>query len=127
MLPPQSPSDIENSLPATSPAVASLLANAEREIQAGRHDYAVASIERALRVEPHNALLWSKFASVRLAQRNWPQANVLAARSNSFARNNRSLQLQNWRIIAQAKAMLGDSAGAASARQMILRLGEGNL
>lgn len=127
ILPPQSRSNIDNNnLPATSPAVVALLDNAEKEIQVGRYDRAVASIERALRVEPQNALLWSKLASIRLAQRNWQQASVLAGRSNSLARNNHALQVQNWRIIAQSKAMLGDSAGAATARQKILQLGEGN-
>lgn len=106
-----------------SPAIAALLNQADKERQAGRYEYAAASIERALSLEPQNALLWSRLAAIRLDQRNLQQAIVLAGRSNSLSRNNRTQQLQNWRIIAQAKARLGDSTGAAAARQMILRLG----
>lgn len=120
---PRSQSDMEQSLPGTSPAVVALLDNAEKERMAGRMDHAAAAIERAVGLEPQNALLWSRLAAIRLAQGNWQQASVLASRSNSLARNNRPVQLQNWRIIAQAKARMDDSAGASAARQMILRLG----
>jgi len=120
---PRSQPDMEQAVPGPSPAVIALLENAEKERMAGRLDHAAAAIERALGLEPQNALLWSRLAAIRFAQGNWQQASVLAGRSNSLARNNRTLQLQNWRLIAQAKARMGDSAGASAARQMILRLG----
>jgi len=120
---PRSQPSMEPGVPGTSPAVVALLDNAEKERMAGRLDHAAAAIERAVGLEPQNALLWSRLAAIRLAQGNWQQANVLAGRSNSLARNNRTLQLQNWRVIAQAKARMGDSTGASAARQMILRLG----
>lgn len=109
--------------PASSPAVMALLNTSEKERAAGRYEHAAAAIERAVGIEPRNALLWSRLAAIRLDQQNWQQANVMAGRSNSLARNDRKLQLQNWRIIAQAKARMGDSAGAAAARRMILQLG----
>ncbi len=124
--PPTAPAVIQDTLPASTPAVTALLGSAEKERLAGRTDRAAAAIERALDLEPQNALLWSRLAVIRLDQQNWQQAVVLAGRSNTFARNSRSLQLQNWRIIEQAKRGMGDNTGAAAARQMILRLGGGS-
>jgi tetratricopeptide (TPR) repeat protein len=123
--PPATAAVIQESLPASSPAVTALLGTAEKERQAGRTDRAAAVVERALDLEPQNALLWSRLALIRLEQRNWQQAVVLAGRSNSFARNNRSLQIQNWQIIESAKTGMGDNTGAAAARQMLQRLGGG--
>ena len=116
---------IEQPLPASSPAVLALLNNADKETLSGRTDYAAAAIERALGLEPQNALLWSRLASIRLSQGNWQQAVVLAGRSNTLARNNRSLLLQNWKTIERAKTGLGDIPGAAAARQTINRLTSG--
>ena len=123
--PPAAAAVVQESLPASSPAVTALLGTAEKERQAGRTDRAAAVVERALDLEPQNALLWSRLALIRLEQRNWQQAVVLAGRSNSFARNNRSLQIQNWQIIESAKRGMGDNTGAAAARQMLQRLGGG--
>jgi len=116
---------IEQPLPASSPAVVALLNNADKETLSGRTDYAAAAIERALGLEPQNALLWSRLAAIRLSQGNWQQAVILAGRSNSLARNNRSLLLQNWKTIERAKTGLGDIPGAAAARQTINRLATG--
>ena len=124
-LPPPVESRPEQSLPANGPAVVALLNNAEKEQQAGRHDHAAATIERALGLEPQSALLWSRLAAIRLDQGKWQQADVLAGKSNSLARNNRNLQFQNWRIIERAKTGMGDAIGAAAARQMISRLAGG--
>jgi hypothetical protein len=123
--PPAAAPVIQESLPTSSPAVTALLGTADKERQAGRTDRAAAAVERALDLEPQNALLWSRLALIRLEQRNWQQAVVLAGRSNSFARNNRSLQIQNWQIIESAKRGMGDNTGAAAARQMLQRLGGG--
>jgi len=108
-----------DSQPEASPAVVALLDMADREIQSGRSDYAVASIERALNLEPKNAMLWSRLAVIRLQQRDWQQAYVLANKSNSLAQGERSLQRQNWQIIEQAKAGQGDVTGVAEARRML--------
>ena len=51
------------------PAVIALLESAEQERQSGKVDIAASTIERALRMEPKNALLWSRLAEIRLAQK----------------------------------------------------------
>jgi predicted Zn-dependent protease len=104
------------------PAVLALLDDAEKQIQGGQVELAAAGLERALRLEPKNALLWSRLAEIRLIQKNWQQAYVLANKSNSLAQENRLLQRQNWQIIAQAKAAQGDMAGLDQARSRIREL-----
>jgi hypothetical protein len=104
------------------PAVTALLDAADQAAKAGRVDLAAAAIERALRLEPQNALLWSRLASIRLRQRDWAQAETLAGKSSSLARDNAGLRLQNWRIIEQARLEQGDRAGAGEARDMIEKL-----
>lgn len=104
-------------LPAASrnPAVLALLDRAHSQSAAGELEQAGASLERALRIEPRNALLWQELARVRLDQGLYRQAESLAAKSNGFAAANRTLREENWRIIGQARSGLGDCRGAQNA------------
>lgn len=96
-------------------AVAALVSQARVDLEAGRRDRAAAGVERALRIEPRNALLWHELARVRLADGQYPQAEQLAAKSNSFAAANKPLKAANFRLIAEARAARGDSDGARAA------------
>ena len=102
--------------PPSSQAVTALLETAEQRAQAGNLDSAAAVLERAVRLEPQNALLWHRLATLRLRQGQYAQAASLAAKSNALAGTNRSLQASNWDTIAQAKDKLGDAEGARAAR-----------
>ncbi len=99
----------------SNPAVLSLLDRAHNQIAAGELEQAGASLERALRIEPRNALLWQKLAQVRLDLGLYRQAESLAAKSNGFAAEDRILRGENWRIIGQARSGQGDFRGAQSA------------
>jgi predicted Zn-dependent protease len=101
--------------PPQTPAVASLLASARTDAAAGRLVSAAASLERALRIEPRNPLLWQELARVRLRQGDYAQAESVAARSSSWAGNDTRLRAENWRLIAQAREARGDAAGARAA------------
>lgn len=105
------------------PAVLALLNNAVQEQDAGNLVTAAVNIERALRLEPKNAVLWSRLAGIRLEQGNWQQAYVLANKSNSLGRGDNSLQIRNWRIIELAKTRQGDREAADAARARIRALG----
>ncbi len=100
-----------------SAAVVALLDTAEQRARAGNLDNAAAVLERALRLEPQNPLLWHRLATVRLQQRDFAQAASLAAKSNALAGSNRQLQASNWDTIAHAKEQLGDAAAAHAARE----------
>lgn len=101
----------------SSPAVTSLLARAETASRDRDWSAAAASLERALRIEPRNPVLWNRLAGVRLQQGQYRQAEQLAAKSNSLAGDDRLLQARNWRLIARARRQLGDERGAAEAER----------
>ncbi len=98
-------------------AVIALLNKAQHQSAAGRQDEARASLERALRIEPHNPVLWQELARVRLEQGQYRQAENLAAKSNVLAGADRYLQAKNWRIIGEARSRRGDLQGAREAFQ----------
>ncbi len=96
-------------------AVVSLLDQAQSESDAGKHDAAGASLERALRIEPRNPWLWTELAQVRLAEGQYAQAITLARKSNSFSGGKHRVQAENWQLIGKARVAQGDSAGADEA------------
>ena len=98
-------------------AVASLVESAQTDAAAGRLANAAASLERALRIEPRNPRLWQELARVRLAQGDYMQVEGLAARSNTWARDDPALRAENWRLIARAREARGDETGAMVARE----------
>ena len=98
-----------------SPAVVALLDNADRQADSGKLDGAAAALERALRIEPRNAILWQRLADIRLRQKQPGQAESLALKSNTLAVGDRGAQADNWRIIAKSRRMRGDADGARQA------------
>jgi predicted Zn-dependent protease len=101
----------------SSPAVVALLGQAENQANSGDLEAAAASLERAIRIEPRNPLLWYHLATLRLAQQEAAQAEQLAVKSNSLAAGNRLQQSRNWRLIARAREALGDGTGARAAER----------
>ncbi|MDX1512909.1 MAG: hypothetical protein R3174_04115 [Gammaproteobacteria bacterium] len=106
----------------TSPAVVALLNDANRASGDGRHDQAAASIERAIAIEPQSAWLWHRLAAIRLEQGELGQAAALAAKSNSLAVEDRRLQADNWRLIAEVHRRRGEHTAARSAADKAARL-----
>ena len=101
--------------PSRNEGVLALIDQANLEASQGRLPEAGESLERALRIEPRNPVLWQKLAQVRLEQKEYRQAENLAAKSNALAGPDRRLKNQNWRIIGQARQDSGDEAGAQEA------------
>ncbi len=134
--PSPAPAPVESSRPASPPAasqpsarpsenvaVAGLMKSARADVSAGRLPNAAASLERALRIEPRNPRLWQELARVRLQQRDFVQAENTAARSNSYAGNDNTLRVENWRLIAEAREARGDAKGARAALESASRIG----
>lgn len=99
-----------------SPVVQRLLASAEQQSNAGDREAAANSLERALRIEPRNAVLWSRLADVRYTQGEWRQSIQFAAKSNTLSGENQALRRQNWYLMAGAYEALGDTATAEKFR-----------
>ncbi|WP_018954619.1 tetratricopeptide repeat protein [Thioalkalivibrio sulfidiphilus] len=98
-----------------SDAVVALMGEADRQLVAGNPDAAAATLERALRIDARDPRLWQRLAVVRLQQGQPAQAEAMAVRSNGLARGDRALMARNWRIIAEARRMAGNAAGAREA------------
>jgi len=101
--------------PSRNAAVLALLDKAQAQSSAGQVEAAGASLERALRIEPRNPVLWQELARLRLGQGQYRQAENLAAKSNALAGDEKRLRTENWRIIGQARSRLGDRQGAQAA------------
>ena len=97
--PPPAYSDAQTT---THPAVLALLSEATAQESSGDLEVAAAKLERALRIEPRNAVLWHHLAAIRLRQGQTQLAMSLAQKSNSFAARDADLMERNQRIIDQA-------------------------
>lgn len=98
-----------------NPAVKDLWDQAEAARAAGDYETAALLLERALRIAPNDAVMWSRLAEVNLSQGNSQQAENLAAKSNAMTVDNATLNYRNWLIIARARSMRGDDIGAQEA------------
>lgn len=107
---------------AVNPAVVSLLNTASAQARAGDYPRAAATLERAIAIEPGNAWLWHRLADTRLKEGRLDQAASLAAKSNSLAASDRSLQADNWRLIAEVRRRQGDAGAAAAAESEAARI-----
>jgi len=97
--------------------VVALLADADNSYQQGNIDGSVATIGRALRIEPRNALLLHKLAVLKWAQEEPELAINLAKKSALLAEGNGGLKKKNWLLITDIYEQQGDLANANSARQ----------
>lgn len=101
----------------SGPAVLALLKQARSALSGGRNDQASAALERALRIEPKNPFVWQALAAVHLNGKRAEQAAATAEKSISLAPGNAYVAAESWRLIAQARALQGDSGGAETAQQ----------
>ena len=105
-----------------SPAVVALLDHAEQQANAGELESAAASLERAIRIDPRNPVLWYHLATVRLAQGDPSQAEQLAVKSNSLATGINTQLVRNWQLIARARRDQNNATGAAAADRHVREL-----
>ncbi len=96
-------------------AARALAEEADRLKRGGDAPRAAATLERALRIAPEDALLWQDLASVRLEERKPAEAEQLARKSNRLGTGDIGLQARNWDIIGAARRMAGDEKGAREA------------
>ncbi len=102
--------------PKGNQAVVVLLDSAKQYVARSDWDRAAAALERAVRLEPKNAGIWHDLAQIRLQQRQYKQAEDLAAKSNSLAGNDRQVKSRNWKVISVSRRARGDDTGADAAQ-----------
>jgi tetratricopeptide (TPR) repeat protein len=96
---PAPPPPRENHL---SAATRSLVTQAHTLIAHGDLDGASSTLDRALRIEPSNPLLWVELGRLRLAESNAHQAEVCGRKALALASGDRSTQAQAGRLLADA-------------------------
>jgi tetratricopeptide (TPR) repeat protein len=96
-------------------ATRSLVNQAHTQVAAGNFAVAAGSIERALRIEPNNPLLWIELGKVRQAEGNYAQAENLGRKALSLASGDPRTQSSAWRLIAEALRARGKAPEAQEA------------
>lgn len=98
-----------------SPATGALVAQAHKQANTGAYEPAAATIERALRIEPENPLLWIELGQVRLGEGNASQANSMGHKALALATGDAQAQASSWRLIADSLRALQRNPEAAEA------------
>ena len=98
-----------------SPATRSLVTQAHTLLAHGDIDGASATLDRALRIEPSNPLLWIELGRVRLVDGNAHQAEVCARKALALASGDPATQGQAGRVLADALRAQGRNQEAQQA------------
>jgi tetratricopeptide (TPR) repeat protein len=90
---------------------------AQAHQQAGGGDYAgaAATLERALRIEPDNPLLWTELGRIRMGENNPAQAEAMGRKALALATGDPAAQSSAWHLIADSLRARGKNAEAADA------------
>jgi len=101
--------------PLQSPAVKSLLADAQNAEAQGDYDLAAVSLERALRIQARDPEILQFMAEIQLHKKDYEQALNFAVRSYDAGSRVGEICSRNWHTISVARDHSGDSQGAAEA------------
>jgi tetratricopeptide (TPR) repeat protein len=85
-----------------SPATRSLVAQAHEQLARGDLDGASLTLDRALRIEPNNPLIWSELGKLRLTESDSHQAEVCARKALALASGDRAAQAEAARVLIGA-------------------------
>jgi predicted Zn-dependent protease len=113
--PPGSPAPLQSLPPAPSPqvppparenhlsaATRSLVTQARTQVARGDLPAASSTLDRALRIEPNNPLLWIELGRLRLAESDAHQAEGCGRKALALASGDRIAQAQAGRLLADA-------------------------
>ncbi|HEX2584063.1 MAG TPA: hypothetical protein VHL14_02960 [Steroidobacteraceae bacterium] len=81
-------------------ATAALVNQAHAQLAGKNVMLAASTIERALRIEPNNPLLWLEYSQVRYSEHNYSQAESMARKALMLANGDPRTQSNAWRMIA---------------------------
>lgn len=90
----------------------------QAQVQVASKNYAVAagSIERALRIEPDNPLLWIELGKIRQTEGNYVQSENMGRKAVSMSVNAPRAQSAAWRLIADSYRARGKNTEAREAQ-----------
>jgi Tfp pilus assembly protein PilF len=96
-------------------AASALVTQAHGQLAGGDTAQAAATLERALRIEPENPLVWIELGRVRLAESNPAQADAMARKALALASGDAAAQSSAWHLIADSQRARGNNGAAADA------------
>jgi tetratricopeptide (TPR) repeat protein len=108
--------------PRLSAATAALVNQARAQAAHGDADLALTTLDRALRIEPENPLLWLELAQVQVGAMHYALADSMAHKALQLAAGDQAVQARAWRLIADSLRArdLNADARAADARAAAL-------
>ncbi|WP_161810283.1 tetratricopeptide repeat protein [Steroidobacter agaridevorans] len=101
--------------PVLSAASRALVSQAQIQLQSKNYPVAASSIERALRIEPDNPLLWIELGKVRQAEGNYVQAENMGRKAASMSVNAPRANSSAWTLIAESLRARGKNSEAQEA------------
>src|SRR5256885_373285 len=96
-------------------AASALVTQARTQAGGGEYGQAAATLERALRIEPGNPLLWIELGRVRLSENNAAQAEAMGHKALALATGDAGAQAAAWHLIADSLHARGRDPEAADA------------
>ncbi len=109
----QLPKERPRTPPATlSPASRALVSQAEAQRRKGDLPGATVSLERALRIEPNNPLLWIEMGRLRMDQRNYPQAENMGRKALAMSVGDDRTQAAAWQLVGDSLKARGKNPEA---------------
>lgn len=119
------PRERPRTAPATlSPASKALVGQAQSQRKKGDLPGATVSLERALRIEPNNPLLWIEMGRLRMDQRNFPQAESMGRKALSMSVGDNRTQSAAWQLISDALKARGRNPQAQEALEKARELSQ---
>jgi tetratricopeptide (TPR) repeat protein len=97
------------------PASKALVSQAEAQRKKGDLPGATVTLERALRIEPNNPLLWIEMGRLRMDQRNFAQAEGMGRKALSMSVGDDRTQSQAWQLISDSLRARGRNPEAQQA------------
>jgi hypothetical protein len=114
--PPPLPRERPKVAPATLGAASkALVTQAEAQRKRGDLPGASVSLERALRIEPNNPLLWIEMGRLRMDQTNFPQAESMGRKALSMSVGDDRTQSLAWQLISDSFRARGKNPQAQEA------------
>jgi predicted Zn-dependent protease len=111
--------------PTLGAASRALVSQAQTQMATKNYAIAASSLERALRIEPDNPLLWIELGKVRLAEGNNVQAENMGRKAVSMSVNAPRAQSSAWRLIAESFRARGKNIEAQEAQARAQSLNSG--
>ena len=102
--------------PTLNPASRALVAQAQTQIAAKNFSVAAGVLERALRIEPENPLLWIELGKVRQAEGNFQQAENMGRKAVSMTTAAPKARSNAWLLIAESYRSRGRNSEAEEAK-----------